>query len=260
MLLLACWLSPLLTGSTSAAEAVTLIPSLAPRQAHVVITSAGWTDRQAFLDHAATLARVWTNSPEWTPHSAAWRISACWAPEATSFTVNGNAVQISFTEWYAAVSSVGLYAGARHVIVANSLAWAGSTSSRMVLTRNPDMAILRHEMFHLWADCADEYTAPYNWSDASNPRTPNLAASRLDAELKWGRLIAAGLIGEPHQDPAGWFRPTAEDCILRNPHKPACAVCFRAQRDGFFSFIGQPIPPDVRTLNRPVQTIAVVDL
>jgi hypothetical protein len=242
-----------------AAEAVTLIPSLAPRQAHVVITSAGWTDRTDFLNHATTVARTWTNCPEWVPHSGAWRISACWAPEATFFEVNGTTVRISPVQWFAATSSAGLSFADIHVVVANDMAWAASTAQRLVLTRNPDTAILRHEMFHAWGGCADEYTASYNWADASNPRTPNLAASRFDAELKWGKLISARLVGEPYQDPAGWFRPTAEDCILRNPHKPSCIVCFRRQRDTFFNFIGQPVPPDVRPLDRPAVIVRIIE-
>lgn len=241
------------------AEAVTLIPSLAPRQCHVVISSAGWTDRQSFLDHSAMLASVWTNCPEWTPHAGAWRISACWAPEATSFeVVEPNIVRISPQQWFTAVSAAGLAGAEFHVVVVNSMAWAASTAQRLYLTRNPDVAILRHEMFHLIAGCADEYSAPYNWADAWNPRTPNLAASRLDLETKWGHLIATGVIGEPVQDAAGWFRPTAEDCILRNPHRPACAVCFRAQRNAYFEFIGQPIPEERPRLTSPIQTLRLV--
>ena len=154
-------------------------------------------------------------------------------------------------EWLWVVRNANQESSEVQIVVANSLAWAGSTRARIAITRNPAPQILDHELYHYWSGCGDEYA--YQGIEQDADRIPNLAGSWYNAQIKWRSFIDAGVIS-PVEGGTGWFKPTANDCIMFDPVKDPCAVCFKTQRTTWLNYIGKT---EISSLIKPKVVVRI---
>jgi hypothetical protein len=150
----------------------------------------------------------------------------------------------------------------------NSKAYGGSGGGVAVISVDANaLEIVRHELGHIIAGLADEYTEPYPGYPDGDPE-PNVASAAHLEPLKWQSWIPDGTpIPTPNNvqtsihDPVGAYegarykttgvyRPTP-DCIMRQLDVTFCQVCTQAMvlKLSYLSLlIDEPVPPSLSSI------------